>query len=162
MPISDNDQKELFSIAYFQAIVATAGYNIATYVYDRDSVDFMIIYQDEPCLGVQLKCTAHDDYQRNLVIPFDLNQKNYNDLCGDTTLPRLLIVMIVPQKKQHWLSQTESALSLHYGAYWHSLRGEKPITQTKKRLYLDRNKRFSTDTLNLIVTQIITTGGIQL
>lgn len=111
MPLTLNDQKELFSIAYVRAIAAVAACNHSKPELDRESIDLHITGFDATGipiqLDVQLKCTADNTYKSNTSISYDLKQKNYNDLCAVVSVPRILIVMIVPDDLGDWLEQSE-------------------------------------------------------
>lgn len=161
MPIDPNQQKEQFSIAYFRAVAAAAGYNVYKPEVDDSSVDWGIKgYRVNgmryiPQLELQLKCTANDEYLDSNIINFDLRQKNYNDLCdAELIIPRILVVVIVPNNGQQWLIQTEEHSKLKYCGYWHSLDGQPPIQRTQRRIYLNRTSVFNVTQLQRIMQAI--------
>ena len=86
--MTENEQKQQFSIAYIQAVAARAGYACQANLVDDDSVDVTLaasgwvhntVVLRSPRLEVQLKATA-----QNILRPdhlaFPLPLKNYNDL----------------------------------------------------------------------------------
>ncbi|MCU0499642.1 MAG: DUF4365 domain-containing protein [Anaerolineae bacterium] len=167
MPMDLNQQKEQFSNAYFCAVVAAAGYSFYKPNVDDGSIDWGIKGYREPDLNyipqleLQLKCTANEEYLSKPKISFDLGRKNYNDLANDTSLiPRILIVVIVPDNLAKWSEHTESHLILRYCAYWLSLKGQASIEGAKKRVYLDRTNVFSVKTLKEIMTYIGVNGEL--
>ncbi len=82
-----------------------------------------------PRLEFQAKATA-----RNLVIGdeiyFPLSVKNYNDLRVESIIPRVLIVLIMPQESREWVNQTDDELCLRHCAYWLTLRGRLSTRNT--------------------------------
>lgn len=130
--MDEAQRKEQFSNAYLQAVAPVAGYWLTKPPVDDDSVDWIVGGRGaggtlrRPRVEVQLKCTARDIlYQHDLRFP--LSRKNYDDLRDpDLTLPRLLVVVLVPEQIDDWLAQTEAALVLRVCGYWVSLRGAPP------------------------------------
>lgn len=123
-----SQQKEQFSLAIVHAIASVAGYATYRPTVDEDSVDIGIAARGtqgsrrSPRVEAQLKCTEvpdwHDDY-----IHYSLNLKNYNDLKGDDLcVPRILVIVVVPDVIDNWLIHSEQELVLRKCAYWFSLR----------------------------------------
>jgi hypothetical protein len=124
-----NDRKEAFSRAYVQAIAAVAGFATYQPSVDDDSVDLGIAARGgggstrSPRLELQLKCTARS-LPNDDTFGFHLKLKNYNDLrTVDLLVPRVLVVVIVPEDPMEWLKQSEHTLALQRCGYWLSLRG---------------------------------------
>ncbi|GIK28198.1 MAG: hypothetical protein BroJett007_13360 [Chloroflexota bacterium] len=167
MPMDPNQQKEQYSIAFVHTIASAAGYNIGEFKVDDFSVDCSINgYRDValkyvPRLDLQLKCTAYENYKDNATIPFDLRQKNYNDLCASHVIvPRILVVVVVPDDPVRWHEHLEEQSITRYCAYWHSLRGEPPTDQSQKRIHLDRANVFNPNTLRSLMDTIGNGGTI--
>jgi hypothetical protein len=161
MPMHINQQMEQFSNAYLSSIVAAAGYSMSKPGVDDSSIDWMVKgYRDAglnytPQLDIQLKCARNSAYRSSDTIDYDLKAKNYNDLCETQIIvPRILIVVIVPDDPQDWVYHTENELLLRHCGYWLSLRGESPILQTKKRIYLPRTQVLSVDGLRGLMQRI--------
>ena len=80
-----NAQKEKFSDAYIQAVVAVAGFGLAKPQPDDDSVDWIIVSKGapgvdrRPRLEVQLNSTARN-VVRKTHLHFPLDMKNYDEL----------------------------------------------------------------------------------
>lgn len=134
---------------------------------DDNSVDWTISgYKDgvlryKPVLDVQIKCTGDDEYLRTDTIAFDLEQKNYNDLCdAELMYPRILIVVVVPRHVNRWVVHTEGQMSLHYCGYWKSIKGEAPTNQTTKRVHLNRTNVLNVEGLQTLMTRIGMTGDV--
>ncbi len=122
-----NIQKEQFSKAYVSAVAAQAGCNMARPDIDDDSIDVLLMAKDlRGCvrtraqIDIQLKCTASCSLDKH-DISFALPLKNFNDLRVDVIVPRLLVVVCVPQDCDDWTVQSEHELILRHCAYWYSL-----------------------------------------
>lgn len=154
-----NDQKEQFSLAYVLAVAATAG--VATYTpsVDDDSVDLGIATKDgiSPRLELQLKCTATADSPPDDLI-FRVKLKNYDDLRRPCLVPRLLIVVTVPEHPDHWVGQTDKEMVLRRCGYWVSLRNLPAYNgtslDTKIPVNVPRNQLFTPTNVRKLLADI--------
>lgn len=155
-----NIQKEEFSYAYLYAVTSAAGYSfqLAPRPLDMDGVDGIIAataasgLMRRPRLEVQVKCTSRDLLD-NQGIKYPLSVKNYNDLRYDTPYnTRILVVVLVPETLEEWVSQSQTELCLRRCAYWISLRGQPPIAnQTTVNVSLPAQNLFSPNALKTIM-----------
>lgn len=91
-------------------------------------------------LDLQLKCTSQD-FLDNDGIRFPLEIKNYNELrnTNPSDDPLLLIIILVPEKVEDWLQQSETELCLKRWEDWVSLRGQpESNNQTTVTVYIPR------------------------
>ena len=145
---------EQFSRAYVAALAAQAGCNPARPEVDEDSMDLELSMKDIPgCkrsrgkLEMQLKCTHTADRSKDS-FPFALSIKNYDDLRADVVIPRLLVVVCVPEECDDWTQQTEEQLCLHHCAYWLSLAGMPETNNAESvTVHIARNQIFSVEFL---------------
>jgi len=81
-----SSSKELFSVAYVEAISAQSGANWSNLKIDNQSVDITIQGDgftgglENPAIDLQLKCSSTLVPNENGVIKFRLKKKNYDDL----------------------------------------------------------------------------------
>ncbi|MEY4577307.1 MAG: hypothetical protein RL701_2010 [Pseudomonadota bacterium] len=152
--MSLNDLKADFGQAYVRAISHAAGFFVqeANRAMDADGVDLTLFARGaggtvrSPRLELQLKTTASiaslsagaED------LPFDLEIKNYDELRSeDVQVPRILVVVSVPQDIADWVKSSEQELTLQHCGYWTTLRGAAPVTNaTTKRVHLKRSNCF--------------------
>lgn len=157
-----SQRKEQFSEAYLRAVAAVAGFALAKPIPDDDSVDYTISARGSaglarrPKLDVQLKATAQRGVLQEDDLRFTLTIKNYDDLRPvDLVAPRVLIVVVLPEELDDWVSQTEQALCLRRCAYWRSLRGEPPTeNSTGVTVSIPRTQVFSPGALQEMMTRI--------
>ena len=160
-----NQQKEQFSNAYIQALASVAGYSLYRPDVDDDSVDLGISARGgtgpilSPRLELQLKCTSREILDSTCV-RYPLNLKNYNDLRINTLVPRILVVVLVPDNLNEWLQQSEQELCMRYCGYWVSLRGQPETRNTTAvTVELPRLNQFTVEALRSIIGRI-SLGGV--
>ena len=147
---------EQFSRSYVRAVACVAGYTIYEPEVDDDSVDMGIAGRSfdglprPPRIEIQLKCTA-GNIIRGDKIAFVLRRKNYDELRlthENIVVPRLLVVVHIPEAEEEWLRQTEDELSLRKCGYWVSLSG-RPETSNRASVTVDlpRSNRFDVEHL---------------
>jgi len=122
-------QKQEFSKAYVKAVAAVCGFATQEPSVDDDSIDLTLSARGgggtirSPKVDLQLKCTAQDVLGAQ-TIDFPLEVKNYNELRPTNVLvPRILVIVIIPNDVLRWLSHSEAELLLRHCGYWYSLRG---------------------------------------
>lgn len=152
-------QKEHFSIAYIQAMVATCGFNYNTPKIDDHSVDMEVFttypYNPEqshlitdPRICLQLKATERLEF-KNGVASFSLSKKNYDDLRAmGYQNPRYLIILDLPKSTAQWLKHKKKFMALKNHFYWVSLANlANSKNRTKVNITVPINQRLTTETL---------------
>jgi hypothetical protein len=131
-----NQRKEQFSIAYVRAVASVAGFSVSRLDVDDDSEDVILAGRtaagvpSRPKIALQLKCTSEDVLRGDQVV-YRLKRKNYDELrATGVVVPRLLVVMRIPESEEEWLRHSEDELALRRCGYWASLLG-LPETSTK-------------------------------
>lgn len=154
-------QKEEFSRAYVQAVAACAGFASSRPSVDDDSVD-LTLYQTggggtirSPRVELQLKCTASQTPAEE-TFTHSLSLKNYDDLRSiDLLVPRILVVVLVPDTLDDWLGHSEEELALRRCGYWVSLRGLAPSeNETGQSVEIHRSRQFTVESLQAIMERI--------
>jgi len=154
-------QQEEFSRAFIYAISAAAGLkfrNAATP--DDDSIDVEISARGprgttrSPHLEIQCKCQMSPAVGDPISYP--LKPKNYEDLRhSDYQVPRILVVVFVPEQVKDWTSQTEHEFTMRYCAYWASLRGLPPSSnEYSTTVHLPRAHLFDVAGLEMLMDRI--------
>ncbi|HET9627571.1 MAG TPA: DUF4365 domain-containing protein [Kofleriaceae bacterium] len=154
-------QQEEFSRAYVYAVAAAAGFKYSPAPSpDDDSVDVMIAARGlrgtsrSPKLDLQCKCRFGDPSGDPIAYP--LKQKNYDDLRhSDFAVPRILVVLFVPETPIDWTTHTDRDLTLRHCAYWVSLRGApETANEHTTTVFLPRQNTFSVAGLTAIMDRI--------
>jgi hypothetical protein len=156
-----NQRKEQFSIAYVRAVASVAGFAVHKPEVDDDSVDLALAASGDigtirsPRLDMQIKCTSREILGADSVA-FPLPIKNYDDLRpSDVMVPRILVVVLVPDGIDHWLTHSEEELVMKHCGYWMSLRGRDASNNIESvTVHLPRNNTFTVQALQEIMTRI--------
>jgi hypothetical protein len=161
-----NQQKEQFSNVYLQAVTTVAGYSVYKPSVDDDSVDWGVAAKGgtgpirAPRLELQLKSTSRDIQDDNS-IRYPLKLKNYDDLRMDNfAIPRILVVVLIPETPEDWLTQSETELCIRGCGYWISLRGKPETPNTNAvTVPIPRTNQFTVAALQSIMEGI--SQGVQ-
>jgi Domain of unknown function (DUF4365) len=134
--MDSSQRKEQFSLAYVRPVACVAGFSAAILEVDDDSDDLILSgwivagVPSRPKIALQLKCTSEDILRGDEVV-YRLKRKNYDELrLTGVVVPRLLVVVRIPESEDEWLRHTEEELALRRCAYWTSLRGAPETTAT--------------------------------
>lgn len=156
-----DDQKEQFSFAYVRAVAAVAQIAVSEPTVDDDSVDLLFQRRGgggivrSPRVEAQVKCTGAASVTAAHVA-FPLKIKNYDELRPtDVLVPRILIVVTVPDNLGDWLNHSEQELAMRRCGYWLSLRGEPATTNTTSvTVQLARANQFTVAELGGLMQRI--------
>lgn len=156
--MTEEQQKEQFSIAYVRAVAAAARVVTCQRDVDADSIDIGFAVKSvagchtPPRLEAQIKCTTHLGGSES-VWRYRLKVKNYNELLGTHYIPRILIVVSIPPSVSDWINQTEECLSLYKCGYWVSLRGlDRSKSTSKVTISIPKDQVFSPDAFRQLLT----------
>ena len=156
-PLPSNLIQEQLSLAYIRSVIFDAGCNLSLPVVDR-GIDGTI---EAPRGGMnkvdfQIKSTTRQLELRDGNILYDLRVENYNQLIVSDDAPRVLILYLMPNEREEWISQSESELCLRKCAYWTSLM-EMPLSRNNstQRVELPLTNIFSPDGLSDMFNQLL-------
>lgn len=155
-----SQRMEQFSRAYVKAVAATAGFAVWSPNVDDDSVDIGILSREHgrPRIELQVKCTTN----ANITGPnlaFSIKRKNYDDLrLTNVLVPRILVVVIVPEDISSWLEWTDEYLLMRCKGYWASLRGQPERNQESVTIYIPLSQVFTVESLSLIMKRVADGG----
>jgi hypothetical protein len=93
---------------------------------------------------------------RKTHLHYPLAMKNYAELrVPDPIVPRILIVVTLPDALDYWLMQTEDEMVSRHCAYWISLRGHADtVNLTSVTVRLPRAQIFTPGTLVGMMRQV--------
>jgi len=155
--------KEQFSLAFIRAVSTVAGFSASQPEVDLDSVDLVIaargVYGSlrSPRLELQVKCTGSAAMDEADLVFSGLSIKNYDDLRGQTLIPRLLVVAVVQgHDADDWIRHSPEELALLSCARWVSLFGLPDIVgQGTTTVRLPKDNHFNVASLR----DLMHTGG---
>ena len=161
--MTENEQKQQLSVAYVHAVAARAGYACQVIHVDNDSIDVqlaargMVHHQAvlrSPRIDIQLKATSQSVLKESH-LTFPLPIKNYNDLREPVLVPRILVVLRLPEDDGLWLEQNEDAMISKHCAYWMALLGEPETkNQSTVTVHLPRDQQFTVSSLRTVMEKV--------
>lgn len=159
--IDPSAEQEQFSRAYVHAVITVAGFAMAPPCSpDDDSVDLTITARGpvgrvrSPRIDVQLKSVRQVVDRDPWTYP--LKVKNYDDLrLTDYAVPRVLVVVALPEDPAGWLRQSEAELALRHCGYWASLRGlPATVNERTVSIPIPRAQVFSVEGVRAMLARV--------
>jgi hypothetical protein len=119
---SSQDIKERLSMAYLVMVAAASGCEVRPVAVDREGIDATVcpIRGIRSKLDVQLKATSHPTWVAggnalsvSMARPTVERLRN-----GPRLFPAMLVVLVLPEKEDQWLSIEDGRTCLSASAYW--------------------------------------------
>ncbi|MEK5257589.1 DUF4365 domain-containing protein [Paenibacillus sp. FSL F4-0125] len=164
--LTEEHIKEGLSKSYVSAIANKAGMNCEVngrefdYGIDGSLIDVKVMRGGRRCesgfkIDFQLKSTINVDLKEDEVI-YSLSAKNYNDLVDEEVgTPRILILYYLPELPEEWVTVTEDNLIMKNCAWWCSLHGETPTTNTSSvNIRIPRNQILTVDEVSRLMALV--------
>ena len=153
--LTSNDQKEALSRAYVAAVAAGAGYTLAVQDFDRDGVDIQVRAGGDmrPSLDIQLKATVRlKQYEQGEGLRYPLCRRNYDLLRESTLVPRILVVLDLPEDEERWVNISAEELVMRRCAYWVSIAGFSETANTATvTVTIEKQNRFDIESLKKLM-----------
>lgn len=139
-----NSKKEEFSYGYLQLLCAINGLALEKTgrAIDNKGIDVMIIGTEKIKeinalrIDAQVKCTSQN-IEKEDVIKFRLKVKAYNQLRDENNYSTtILIVVVVPQNEEDWLTVENNEMIFRKCGYWICLKGY-PEVKDKSTITID-------------------------
>jgi hypothetical protein len=161
--LTRNDRQEALCKAYVRAVSAQAGV-ICTEVEQDYGVDLCLREvrnragrpRDASAqIDLQLKSTVRASVRGTEVV-YDLEVKTYDDLReGGNNCPCFLVLLVLPNEEEEWLTQSPEQLVLRRCACWHSLRGLEAATATTTvRITIPSANVFSVEAIRGLLARV--------
>ncbi|OJT25320.1 hypothetical protein BO221_11790 [Archangium sp. Cb G35] len=160
--MTPEQQKEELSRAYVHAVAARCGFAVGSWSQDQGCVDVSIGASsalgggtlEDPRLDLQLKCTSDGRHLYEDHIVWQLTRTHYDKLRARSSIPKLLVVLVLPELETQWVEHGTEALILRRCAYWLSMAGLPPTTSEFKRVRLPRANVFSPEQLMSMMERV--------
>lgn len=140
--LSPEQCKSRYSLAFMNALCAQAGVTISETRQDEDvhAIDMAVNFTEAP-VQVQLKCSS----AKSMSGPserIDLEER-WIEKWSTSQLPVFLVLVVVPDDRADWLSDSDRSTLHRAHAYWTQI--EPPLAQ--KSVHVARTNRLTIDTL---------------
>jgi hypothetical protein len=157
-----NHRQEALCRAYIQAVAARAGVGTSSHGFDY-GVDMSLraiqqhdnLFQDARVqLDLQLRSTTRANVT-DTQVSYDLDARTYEYLRQRLPIPCILVLLILPEDEEQWLSQSVEELIVRHCAYWISLEGAEPTTATSSiRITIPRTQ-VSVEAVRAIMDRLV-------
>jgi DNA modification methylase len=158
--LDENACREQLSLSYVHAVAAAARCSMERTGIDYQQID-VTIKQTAPHslieyanLDIQIKATSKDVLKADAV-HYALPKKYYDSLRSMKRNNKIILVVVVlPDRLEDWVLQSEDDLRMRRAGYWLSLRGYPEIQTGSKTLKIPRANVFSVEELLGIMSRI--------
>lgn len=158
--ISAAHRQEALSLAYIGAVAAKCGMTISGRSHDY-GIDVTLnqvtmangrLTETGCRLDIQAKSTTRWTITASRV-EYDLDIRAYDALrTRRLMVPRILVLLALPEDESEWLSWSQRELQLRQCAYWCSFRGGEKISNLSSvRVKIPATQPFSPDELRMIM-----------
>ncbi len=97
-------------------------------------------------------------------IAYDFDADTYNYLCERAktkhTTPIILLLLVLPENEEEWLSISTDQLILKKACYWMKIDGKFTENSETKRISIPQEHLFDVSAVQTLISQIKTTGEI--
>lgn len=155
-------RQEGLSRAYVQAVAAQAGISTCNHTPDY-GIDLSLRTirtrgarrEDAGVqLDLQLRSTTRA-YVLETEVKYDLDARTYEFLRAERPVPRILVVLVLPEDEGRWMSQTAEELVIRHCAFWISLRGAKATTASSSiRISIPCGQVFGVQAAQTLMSQL--------
>ena len=156
--MSPNFVQEQLSLAYVNAVVFNAGFSLSEPRKDYYGIDGTVVDPNRRGVDrVDFQLKSDTDYTwRGNDIAYDLRVADYNRLIRADGIPRVLILLLMPDNPDEWLAQSTDELCLRKCAYWLSLMGSPHSANNyTQRVFVPLANVFSRDGLRDMFNTLI-------
>lgn len=154
---------EVLSFAYLRTVCAKIGAAVERHFEDGDGIDGIVkkrVWRTsddqensvpfDASFAFQLKSTAQALTEDDEFLHYPLKVKNYNDLIGQASTKRLLLLLVLPSDFENSVVHTLESLTISRCMYWHDLSG------------LDRSDNVSTVTVKIPKKNVASPEGLDI
>ena len=167
MGLDRQQHQGYFGETFIRALASAAGLIVSRADLDVTGEDFTIVGKGavagkrHPKIDVQIKSWS-SPAGVGAEWSYAMSVEHFNELAGmDYSLPRFLILVIVPKSHHQYAVAQPSQLVLNHSAYWASLQHLSridPTTQTRVTVHIPRANLVTTQSLwSLMATPLPTT-----
>jgi hypothetical protein len=113
----------------------------------------------EPEVHIQVKTTTSARENADGSLSVTLWVHDYNKLVKKTTVPRILVVVVIPKQRTRWLQHNQDHVRAEKCLYWMHLEGHPPSCNGAKcTVRVQRNRQFTAAALKGMLRRI-SNGG---
>lgn len=162
--MTPKQQREEISKAYVHAVAGQCGFKIGTWSQDDDCLDVTVGASGVlgggtlagPKLDLQLKSSTDQTHVHEHHIAWSLPRAHYDKLRLNAMVPRLLVVLMLPDTLKNAVAHTVEHLLVRRCAYWTCLQGRDAIKgeADSTTVHIDKDKVFSPRALDELMAKV--------
>lgn len=162
--MTPEQRQEEISKAYLHAVAAKCGFAVGTWSQDHGCLDVTVGaaapvgtgHLAGPKVDIQLKATTRQDVEHESFVSYAIEIDHYETLRARAFVPRLLVVLLLPNDVEQSVEHTVDHLLVRRCAYWVTMTGMPAAepNQKTKTVRLPKNQIFSPDQLTSILEKI--------
>ncbi len=137
--VTPKQRQEELSRVYLHAVAAKCGFALGSWTQDQSCIDVTVGASgvlgegtlSDPKLDVQLKCTASEAKVREHAVSVQLERAQYDRLVAKSSVPKILVVLVLPKNEEQWVEHSSEQLILRRCAYFLRTTGMPPFPTEK-------------------------------
>ncbi len=160
--MTPEQRQEELSRAYLHAVAAKCGFALGNWTQDQSCIDVTVGAAGvlgggslaDPKLDVQLKCTANQTLIRQDHVALQLTRPQYERLIAKSFVPKILVVLVLPEDEGQWVIHSPEQLMLRRCAYYKVTTGLPGIAAESTVLHVPLVNVFSPDALRAMLGRL--------
>lgn len=160
--MTPEQRQEELSRAYLHAVAAKCGFALGNWTQDQSCIDVTVGAAGvlgggslaDPKLDVQLKCTANQTLVRQDHVALQLARRQYERLTAKSFVPKILVVLVLPEQEGDWVIHSPEQLMLRRCAYYMVTTGLPGITTETTVVHVPLGNVFSPDALTAMLGRL--------
>jgi len=164
--MTPKQQREEISKAYVHAVAARCGFKVGNWSQDAGCIDVSIAATGivgagtfiDPQVDLQLK--ASDDPRHILQdgrVACTIRHAHHEQLVAARSIPKLLVVLVLPTDAEQWITHTPESLILRRCAWWKRMTGEPSLSPSREgyvTVHLPQSQHFSPQGLQDLMQRV--------
>ncbi len=160
--LTPQQRQEELSRAYLHAVAAKCGFALGSWSQDQSCIDVTVGAAgilgggtlSDPKLDLQLKCTANQSLVGDHHVALQVPRRQYEKLIARSFVPKVLVVLVLPEAERDWVVHSTEQLMLRRCAYFLATTGLPGITTESTVLHVPLSNVFSPDALTQMLGRL--------
>ena len=160
--MTPEQRQEELSRAYLHAVAAQCGFALGSWTQDQSCIDVTVGAAGvlgggslaDPKLDLQLKCTANQSLIREDHVALQVVRRQYERLIARSYVPKMLVVLVLPEQEGEWVVHSAEQLMLRRCAYYRVTTGLPGITTDSTVVHVPLANEFSPTALTTLLGRL--------
>ena len=160
--MTPEQRQEELSRAYLHAVAAKCGFALGSWTQDQSCIDVTVGVVGvlgggtlaDPKLDVQLKCTANQSLIKEDHVALQVKRQHYDRLIARASVPKVLVVLVLPEQEGEWVVHSHEQLLLRRCAYYLVTTGLPGITTESTVVHVPLVNVLSPDAMTAMLERL--------